>query len=153
MNDPALLASAFVVPFGTVLLVWYGLRRLISERLTQMFMAGLRRTRVWLFHRGFAWLRLAAAWLLSSLYVLLPLDLIPDVALGIGWLDDLLLTVLLQWYWLRDWLACEDTDADDMQDETWFVRLFHGLGWATALLSGGVGLVVMALVRLGGRLV
>ncbi len=153
MSDGWLLASAFFAPFAGVLLLWYGLRRLISERLTHVFMAGLRRTRVWLFHRGFAWLRLAAAWLLSSLYVLLPLDLIPDVAIGIGWLDDLLLTLLLQWYWLRDWLACEDTDADGMQDETWFVRLFHGLGWAAALLSGAGGLLLMLLFWLGGRLV
>lgn len=153
MSDGVLLASAFMLPFGALLLLWYGLRRVVSERLTRLFLAAMRRTRIWLFHRGFAWLRLAVAWLLSSLYVLLPLDLIPDVVLGVGWLDDALLTLLLQWYWLRDWLACTDTDAEALQDARWFRRLFHGLGWALAVGGGVTGFVVLSLFRLGGRLV
>ena len=37
-------------------------------------------------------------YLLIFLYVLLPIDFIPDLFVGIGWLDDLLLLGFLGWY-------------------------------------------------------
>ena len=36
--------------------------------------------------------------LLVLLYVIFPLDLFPDVIVGLGWIDDLILLFLLWWY-------------------------------------------------------
>lgn len=35
---------------------------------------------------------------LGALYALIPLDIVPDLMVGVGWLDDLLLLGLI-WYW------------------------------------------------------
>ena len=36
--------------------------------------------------------------LLVLLYVVFPLDLFPDIIIGLGWIDDLILLFLLWWY-------------------------------------------------------
>lgn len=147
MNELTLIWTlSLAVPFGLTLAVWYGLRRFIGERLTRALVLAWHRTRIWLFHRGFSWLRPVAAWLVSWLYLILPVDLVPDVILGVGWLDDALLTLLMQIWWIRDWLACDPEEADRMEQKPWFPVLFHGLAMLTAATAAGVTALVVWIV-------
>ncbi|CAM2009825.1 DUF1232 domain-containing protein [Acanthopleuribacter pedis] len=141
MNEiPWSIIASSLIPFTLVLACWYGLRRIISENITRGLVLCWWRTRVWLFHRGFAWLRPIVAWLVSWLYLILPVDLVPDLILGVGWLDDALLTLLLQIWWIRDWLACDPEQEAHIEKTPWFKTLFHLLGFGAALLAATVGI-------------
>jgi hypothetical protein len=48
-----------------------------------------------------AWLKRALPLILGLLYVLSPFDLIPDVLVGLGWLDDLVVLALLGYFLWR----------------------------------------------------
>jgi hypothetical protein len=48
-----------------------------------------------------AWLKRALPLILGLLYVLSPFDLIPDVLVGLGWLDDLAVLALLGYFLWR----------------------------------------------------
>lgn len=48
-----------------------------------------------------AWLKRALPLILGLLYVLSPFDLIPDVLIGLGWLDDLAVLALLGYFLWR----------------------------------------------------
>ena len=82
--------------------------------------------------------------LTGLVYLVSPVDFLPDVLVGIGWLDDLVIVPLLGWLSYRslpDYVQCEGV-RDDLQKQPTSRRLLVYLGI--------LAIVVIAVAVLGG---